>query len=328
MIARRTRRSALVPQTLWLACGAIAACQAPQAAIRNEAPLSGSHREIASDAGSGHAGTFTLRNHQVFVPVSINGTAAGWALLDTGANACALHQPVADRIGIRPSRTVTVQGTAGQTQADFALLTVVSVFGAAVRDVDTTIYELGCVGPDGQPIALILGYPFLRHFAVDLDYGKSLLKLHTTPIASSRGVPMRLDNGIPTLSARLDDRLDVTLRIDTGASLFDTPDAYLNITSHMLSALRTAGARHRVESRLKGTGVGGTVELPVVRLDSAKLGVLTIERPFAIVQPAVGAFENRDAPGFVGNYTLSTVGRVVFDYLDETLDVPDAADVP
>ncbi len=113
-------------------------------------------------------------------------------------------------------------------------------------------------------------------------------------------------------------------RIDTGASLFDTPDAYLNITSSMLQALRQHGFSDPPEARFSGSGVGGAVELPVYRLAAVTLGSLVLERPLAIVQPRQGIFANDETPGFIANYTLDRWKRVVIDYCDETLDLPDS----
>lgn len=264
-----------------------------------------------------------FKNHLIFVPASINGRAAVWALLDTGASACAIDAQLSDSLKLKSSGPTTVHGTTGAIQAQAIEIKRLSVFGKETRNLYATSYGLSALAPDGKPVGLILGYPVLKQFAVEVDYAKKRIVFHDQPVTSERSMPMRLDNGIPVIRGVLQGSIEVEFRIDTGASLFDSTDTFLNITSSVEKKLRAAGFKEKPAFRLQGSGVGGPVDLPVIRLESVRLGLITIDRPYAIVQPPVGIFADPAMPGFVGNYTLKSLGRVVFDYLDLTLDVLD-----
>lgn len=268
------------------------------------------------------SGPMTYHLHQIFVPAEVNGEPVGLALIDTGANSCAMDTALAERLAIEPQGETEVLGSAGSSRAGTIRLASLSVWGAEARDVVTTIYDLGHgATPTGEPLALIIGEPFLRHFGVEIDYRSERLVLHAEPVEGPRSIPMEMDDGIPLLRGRLDGVVDLGLRIDTGASLFETQEAYVNIPEHARRSLEARGIVHAEEFALSGSGVGGTVRLPVIRLDRLELGGVEIERPLAIVQPRAGVFARDDAPGFVGSYTLAPLGRIVIDYLDGTLDV-------
>ncbi len=91
----------------------------------------------------------------------------------------------------------------------------------------------------------------------------------------------------------------------------------------MADALAREGQDLTPIKRFSGSGVGGMVTLTVIRLGSAALGSYSLDRPFAIVQPAQGVFADPSVPGFVANYTLDRFGRVVFDYIGSVLVVDD-----
>jgi hypothetical protein len=133
---------------------------------------------------------------------------------------------------------------------------------------------------------------------------------------------MELDEGIPLVHLALNGGAPTPFRIDTGASLFDTEDVYLNITRTVADDLHRAGQDPRPVQTLSGAGVGGPVDLPVLQLASAALAGRELARPFAITQPAAGIFADPATPGFIANYTLDGFGRIVLDYLDATLDLP------
>jgi hypothetical protein len=138
---------------------------------------------------------------------------------------------------------------------------------------------------------------------------------------------MSLDLGIPTLPATLAG-LDVLLRIDTGASLFATPDVYVNVTTPTWRELRRRDPSLAPTTHFLGTGAdGATVELPVAPIRHARIGPLEGPAVFVVVQPEAGYFANPDAKGFVGNNLLEKLGRVTLDYAAGRLRVePRTAD--
>jgi len=107
---------------------------------------------------------------------------------------------------------------------------------------------------------------------------------------------------------------ELHLRLDTGASLFESEDVYVNVTERVWEELRRLDPSLAPSQYFTGTGTGGEVRLPVARIGSLSVGERTLARPWVIVQPAQGYFARPDAVGFVGNNFLEKFGRVTIDY--------------
>ena len=268
-------------------------------------------------------GQIAYHQHQIFVPVVIDGHPAGEGLIDTGANACAVDDDLAARLGLGPGTPSEVHGTAGVVTARTVSLGSVSILGAEVRGVAATVYDLGHgATPSGESLAIIIGYPFLKQFAVEVDYTSHRMTLHRRAVSAEHSVPMRLDDGIPLVHVSLNGGPPTPFRVDTGASLFDTDEVYLNITRTVADELVRTGQDPKPVKTFSGGGVGGSVTLPVLQLKSISFGGRAMDKPFAITQPPQGIFADPATPGFIANYTLDGFGCVVFDYLDGTLDLP------
>lgn len=239
-------------------------------------------------------------------------------LLDTGASASAIDARTAEELGIPIVGSGQVEGTAGTIEVRTARLASLSVGGARVEALDVPCYDLGgLLAPEGQRVDGILGYDFLRGFALYVDFEARTLAFERAESARridrASIVPFEPDNGIPRIHAVLDD-LEVELRLDTGASLFESPDVYLNVPASVWAELRASDPTLAPDHHLSGSGVGGTVSLPVVRLQRLLIGDLAFDRPYAIVQPEAGYFARPEAVGFVSNNLLEKYGPVLLDY--------------
>jgi len=162
---------------------------------------------------------------------------------------------------------------------------------------------------------MILGSDALRGRALTLDFTVGRIE-HAESPASARGVgvPLLLDHGVPAIEAEIAG-CRLWLRIDTGASLFDTDDVFVNLPAAVWDDVRGRTSTLRTLMTLVGTGADGTaVDLPVFDVPAARVGPLAVERVAVIVQPAVGYFARPDAKGFVGNNLLQKLGRVTLDY--------------
>jgi hypothetical protein len=250
----------------------------------------------------------------VYVELSRSGGSKLLALLDTGANASAVDSRAAPRLPAE--RATEVVGTTGSVEAEIVNVTQLHLGGFALPDLQATRRSLaGLPGPDGRPVDLILGSDAFARLALTLDFRRSLLEIGTAPRPEATGyVPMILDNGVPAIPAQLDGTA-VTLRIDTGASLFETRDVYVNVPTPVWDSLRARSPGLTAASHLQGTGAhGSTVSLPVVRIPGAKIGPLSFDSVFIIVQPPLGYFASPEAKGFVGNNYLEKLGRVTLDF--------------
>ncbi|HEX5131500.1 MAG TPA: pepsin/retropepsin-like aspartic protease family protein [Candidatus Krumholzibacteria bacterium] len=257
---------------------------------------------------------FTFVHGLIFVDVELPGRGPVLALLDTGANASAVDPRIAGDLGVVGESEVV--GTTGSIRAENVRVADLRLGALRVPVLCATRRDLsGLLAPDGRRVEMILGSDAFTGTRVTIDFAAARLEIPAGPAqAGAEGVPMTLDNGIPAIEATLGG-VDVWLRIDTGASLFDTPDVYVNIPVRVWEALRARHTELAPTTHFQGTGADGqTVELPVVPVPDSTIGALRLDSVFVIVQPEAGYFAGPDAKGFVSNNYLRRLGRVTLDY--------------
>jgi predicted aspartyl protease len=119
----------------------------------------------------------------VLVPALVNGSGPHAFVLDTGASATVLSPALAAGLRLETSAAEPVTGGGGTLQATVGHVGSLAVGGAELRDVTVMVadflVELGKVA--GAPLEGILGYNFLRHFRVTLDYPNGMLWLMRAP---------------------------------------------------------------------------------------------------------------------------------------------------
>lgn len=236
------------------------------------------------------------------------------ALVDTGANASAIDPRRAANLPVVARSEVV--GTTGSLASDVVELSDLWLGDLALRSLRATRRDLSGLLPlDGRPVDLILGSDAFAGLVLTFDFrSRDVLISNRTPASMPAGVPMLLDDGIPAIPATIAG-VQAMLRIDTGASLFDTPDVYVNVPSGMWDALRRRDPTLAPSTHFRGTGANGeAVELPVARVRGAEIGERTLDAVFVIVQPEAGYFASPDAKGFVGVNFLEKLGRVTLDY--------------
>ena len=280
---------------------------------------------------------FVLEHGLVFVDVELAGRGSVLALLDTGANASAIDPRRSDDLAVLERAAVV--GTTGTLEAEMVRLEGARLGALALPALRASRRDLGgLLAPEGSAVEMILGSDALVGLAVTLDFVEQRLELAPSRKAADgaadasvggrgasestdalRGnvrnaVPMLLDDGIPAIEASLG---GVTgwLRIDTGASLFDTPEVYVNVPTRTWEALLRRHEGLAPSTSFQGTGAdGAAVDLPVARIPDVRIGPTRLDHAFVIVQPRAGYFAAPEAKGFVGNNFLRTLGRVTLDY--------------
>ena len=256
---------------------------------------------------------FILSYGLVFVELELPGEGFVLALLDTGASASAIDTASAQDLPSEES--VEVVGTTGTVPADIVVLEGLRLGTEALPPLRATRRDLsGLLAPEGRSVQMILGSDALLGRVVELDFIDGQLRFSPPEDADpSAGVPMLLDQGIPAIAGTLGG-VDVWLRIDTGASLFETPNVYVNIPPSVWRALLDRHPDLVPSVHFQGTGAGGeAVDLPVAAVPSGRIGARDLGRVFVIVQPAAGYFAAPDAKGFVSNNFLRMCGRVALD---------------
>ncbi len=267
--------------------------------------------------------------HVAFVRADPGDGAPRWFLVDTGANRSALDAGVARALGLPDEGGTTVEGTGGVVEVSS---TTVPRFrlGPVTARLSPTVSDLsGLLGPEGAPVAGILGSDLFGARVLTFDFERNRLALSTageaaaTAATCGRSAPMGDDNGIPRVTGELDGR-PVELRYDSGAGLFDDPHVWINLSQPQHAAVLNGRDPGEPLQVLGGSGTGGSVRLPVHAAGRFRLGGIEWAEPRLIIQPPQGYFARPEAVGFIGNAAFRPFGLVVVDYPGGRLTVPPA----
>ena len=252
----------------------------------------------------------------IFLEVSLNGTNGLLFLLDTGANTSAVDDSTGDKLGLTTSRIDSVEGSAGVITVPMVTVGSLSVESAIVNNLELTKYSLAhSLAPPGRKLDGILGTDFMKHFIITIDFRDSVITLaDRLPEIVGEAIDLELDNGIPRIKAVINGTVSTWFRYDSGSSLFDSEDIYLNTTEGVLAELLKTDSTLKPSAHFSGTGVGGTVRLAVYKTDSVTMNELTINNPNLIIQPPQGYFARPDAVGFFGNNLMEKFRQITLDF--------------
>jgi len=267
--------------------------------------------------------------HVAFARGDLGDGARRWFLIDTGANRSALDAGVARSLGLPEEAGTAVEGSAGTIQTSTTTVTRFMMGDLATR-LSPTVSDLsGLAGPEGEPVAGIIGSDVFGDRVLTFDFERRRLAMAAPGPASAaiaacgRGVAMANDNGIPRVTAELDGRA-VELRYDSGAGLFDSPHLWINLSEPQFAEILNGRPPLPPVQTLTGSGAGGSLRLPVHLGERFRLGVVEWSRPRLIIQPRQGYFARPEAVGFLGNAAFRRFGLVVIDYPGGRLTVPPA----
>jgi hypothetical protein len=265
---------------------------------------------------------FEYHNKLIFLKVKVNKTDSLLFLMDTGANTSAIDEKISDRISLKETKTTTVEGTAGTIQVHNVQTERLVVGSMSVKGLIITKQDLsGSPAPPGRQLEGILGTDFLKQFTVTINFPNKTIHLSDRRTnAAPGGIPLIMNNGIPSVQVTLNDSISTYLRYDSGASLFDTDDIYLNIPLQVFHDLHIDSSK--VIFHLSANGIGGEIKLPVYKARSVTFGTAIIKNPYLIVQPVAGYFARTDALGFFSNNLLERYNTVTIDFLSDKIFLP------
>lgn len=265
--------------------------------------------------------------HVAFVRADPGDGRPRWFLVDTGANRSALDAEVARELDLPDEGRTMVEGTAGVVEVASTIVPRLNLGSLAVR-LSPTVSDLsGLAGPEGEPVAGILGSDLFGDRVLTFDFERGRLALAQRGPAAAmaadcgRGVAMMGDNGIPRVQGEIDGRA-VDLRYDSGAGLFDSPHLWINLSTPQHAALLDGRDPGEPVQVLGGSGTGGSVRLAVYLAEGFRLGGIEWAEPRLIVQPSQGYFARPEAVGFLSNAAFQAFGLVVLDYPGGRLTVP------
>ncbi|MEY2440026.1 MAG: hypothetical protein QOI34_1411 [Verrucomicrobiota bacterium] len=257
----------------------------------------------------------------ILVPVKVNDRGPFEFILDTGAGTSLLSTELAKELQVKIVGSKEGQSAGGKISVSLAKLDSLSVSEARLTDLDVGIVDLSHVGKTiGAKIDGDLGYNFLRHFRLAIDYSKCEIvfddpkRFDRVKSSASTEVPMRLASPAKPLilvEVHANRRGPFQFAIDTGTSTTAiTPELAkeLGVTSSPTSRGTTGGAPVAVSAgMLHSFMVGGA------KIDNMAVVVADF---FGALSEAVGA----RLDGIVG-YNFLRNYKVVLDYPNELLSL-------
>jgi hypothetical protein len=247
-----------------------------------------------------------LRGHS-FVQVRVDGEAAGWWLVDSGADGMLIDEALADRLGmpvLGESRSVGADGR--PRRATWRRGRSFTVGRLTYRDPLFLALDMsGATAPPGEHRSGVIGYDVFARAVV--EYGADGDEIAVCnpatyrPAAGMRWQPLDFIDQTPATLARIEGGPIGLFQIDTGAA--GSIDFYLQfIEANRLLENRET---HEVES----AGAGGTFSMRAGRMSWIDLG----GRRFRNEEVGFRTTSGRDGAGVIGRALLRPF-RTVFDY--------------
>jgi predicted aspartyl protease len=257
----------------------------------------------------------------ILLPVAVNDRGPFDFILDTGAGTSLLSTELAQRLDVEVIGSKEGQSVGGKVAVSLATVDSLAVGDVTLDDLDVGIVDLSHIGRTvGAKIDGDLGYNFLRHFRITLDYRQGEIRFEDPKRVEHFGnapiteIAMRLANPAKPLilvEVHANGRGPFQFAIDTGTSTSAiTPDLarQLGVSASPIGAATTGGAPVAVTAGvLDSFQVGGAriQDMPVVVADF-----------FATLSEAVGT----RLDGIVG-YNFLRNYKVALDYPNETFSL-------
>lgn len=258
----------------------------------------------------------------ILLPVEVNGEGPFEFILDTGAGTSLLSSELGQKLGVKIIGSKEGQSAGGAISVSLAQVNSLAVGSVKLDDVDVGLVDLSHIGKTvGAKIDGDLGYNFLKHFRVTLDYRQSEIRLDDPKRLEFAGqstavteVALRLATPAKPLilvEVHANDRGPFQFAIDTGTSTTAiTPELakQLGVVSSPIGAATTGGAPVDVTA-----GVLPSFQVGGARVDN--LAVIVADF-FAMLSNAIGT----KLDGIVG-YNFLRNYKVALDYPNETLSL-------
>lgn len=253
----------------------------------------------------------------ILLPVKVNGQGPFDFIFDTGAGTSLLSSELARRLEVKVIGSKQGQSAGGKVSVSLAKVDSLAVGETRLDDVDVGIVDLGHIGKaiaaniDGD-----LGYNFLKHFCISIDYRSCVIRLDDPKRVENFGgsaqteVAMRLAGPAKPLilvDVHANGRGPFQFAIDTGTSTTAiTPEMArdIGVAGSPVGPATTGGAHVDVTGgQLSSFQVGGA------RIDNMAVVVANF---FPMLSQAIGT----RLDGIVG-YNFLRNFRVVIDYPGE-----------
>jgi predicted aspartyl protease len=253
----------------------------------------------------------------ILLPVRVNGDGPFEFILDTGAGTSLLSSDLAKKLNIKIISTKEGQSAGGKISVSLAKVDSLAVGQVKLDDVDVGIVDLGNIAKTiGTKIDGDVGYNFLKHFRITIDYHNCEIRfdeprrIERLGRSSKTEVPMRLASlAKPLLLVQVhaNGHGPFQFAIDSGTSTTAiAPELaqQLGLEGSPVGPLTTGGSQVNVTA-----GTLESFQVGRARIDDL---VVVVADFFSMLSQAVGA----RLDGIIG-YNFLRNFRVVIDYPGE-----------
>jgi Aspartyl protease/PDZ domain len=264
--------------------------------------------------------SFELTSNHIYVRVRVNDTGPYWFMLDSGSIFDVLDTEIAKRLGVQLRREIEASGGGEKT-----------VTGATGRNVFLRIAELqlkegeiyafpiknALAEADGPEAGGLLGYDFLSHFVVKIDYARRQIDVFEPAAFHYAGpgevIPLDMVRGNIMVSADLTmpdgEQVPGTFLVDTGWR------SALTLASPFVTDHKLFESVSKTVEAMTGMGVAGPSVDTEARVASLKIGRYKMENLIADFSHARGGVLSQG--GFAG-----IIGGEILRRFTITLDYP------
>ncbi len=260
----------------------------------------------------------------ILLPVEVNGEGPFEFILDTGAGTSLVSSELGQKLNLKILGSRDGQGAGGAVSVSLAKLSSLAVASMKLDDVDVGVVDLSQIGKAvGAKIDGDLGYNFLKHFRITLDYRQNEIRFDDPRRFELAGrsraiteVPLRLASPAKPLilvDVYVHGRGPFQFAIDTGTSTTAvTPELakQLDMANSPIGAVTTSNAQVDVTA-----GILPSFQIGGARIDNLPVIVANF---FAMLSNAIGT----KLDGIVG-YNFLRNYKVTLDYPNETLSLFD-----
>src|SRR5712692_649127 len=257
----------------------------------------------------------------ILLPVHVNGRGPFDFILDTGAGTSLLSSELAKQLEAKVIGSKEGQSAGGKVSVSLAKVDSIAVGETKLHDVDVGIVDLAQIGKTiGAKIDGDLGYNFLKHFRVTIDYRDCEIRFDDPKRVESFGrsakteAPIRLASPAKPLilvDVHANGRGPFQFAIDTGTSTGAISPEFakqLGVQSSPAGPVTSGGAHVGVTAgKMQSFQIGGA------KIDNMAVVVADF---FAMLSDAIGA----KLDGIIG-YNFLRNYKVVIDYPGETFSL-------
>jgi hypothetical protein len=269
---------------------------------------------------------FEIASNKPWVEVRINGSAPQWFILDTGCRGTStIARASAERLHLKLGDETQASVGAGEgVKVGFTTTPNVTldVAGDALICPELGVFPFDHVEPyEGRAVNGLLGQDFMSRHVVEIDYAERRIRLCDPATYAYAGksapIPFTFQDGLVVVEATMTPpgRASVPCHvvIDTGVRT-----TVIWYRPFVLAHDLVASQPHVITATIGG-GAGGETKGDIGRIESLKIGAITIQSPSVVFsRDTTGVFAGSEEDGIVGGEVLRRC-KVTFDYPHQRL---------